>query len=129
MLIAPLKKLSRRKTKTYMSNSKKKSLFRVISSFHWWLLHKSLSTLLADHCYTQLFGVLQRNIFDSVAVFSTILYFTFTSLYLVTLEIDTRLGKANAVLVELYRSMVTKRQLSSTAKLSVYKSVFAPIFT
>jgi len=74
MLIAPSKKFSRWKTKKSKSNSKKGSLFRVISSFHCWLLHKSLSTLLADHCDTQLFGVLQRNIFDPVAVFSTILY-------------------------------------------------------
>jgi len=36
-------------------------------------------------------------------------------------EIDTRIGKAiNAVLRELYRSVVTKRELSITAKLSVF---------
>jgi len=34
-------------------------------------------------------------------------------------EIDTRIGKANAVLCELYRSAVTKQELSNTAKLSV----------
>jgi len=33
-------------------------------------------------------------------------------------EIDTRIGKANAVLRELYRSVATKRELSNTAKLS-----------
>jgi len=37
--------------------------------------------------------------------------------------------KANAVLRELYRSVVTKRELSNTAKLLVFKSVFVPIFT
>jgi len=36
-------------------------------------------------------------------------------------EIDTRIGKANAVLPELYRSVVTKRELSSTAKLFNFK--------
>jgi len=44
-------------------------------------------------------------------------------------EIDTRIGKANAVLRELYRSVVTKRELSNTAKLSVFKLVFVPILT
>ena len=34
-------------------------------------------------------------------------------------EIDTRIGKANAVLCELYCSLVTKWELSKTAKLSV----------
>jgi len=32
-------------------------------------------------------------------------------------EINTRIGKANAVLRELYRSVGTKRELSNTAKL------------
>jgi len=32
-------------------------------------------------------------------------------------EIDTGIGKANAVLRELYRSVVTKQELSNTAKL------------
>jgi len=41
--------------------------------------------------------------------------------------IDTRIGKANAVLRELYCSVVTKRELSKNAKLSVFKSVFIPI--
>jgi len=46
-------------------------------------------------------------------------------------EIDTRIGKANAVLRELYRSVVTKweYELSNTTKLSVFKSVFVPILT
>ena len=42
--------------------------------------------------------------------------------------IDIRIGKAIAVLRELYYSMVTKRGLSKNAKLSVFKSVFVPIF-
>jgi len=44
-------------------------------------------------------------------------------------EIDKWIGKANAVLRELYRSVVTKQELSNTAKLSVFKSVFVPILT
>jgi len=45
------------------------------------------------------------------------------------MEVDTRIGEANAVLLELYRSVVTKREASNTAKLSAFKSVFIPIFT
>jgi len=44
-------------------------------------------------------------------------------------EIDTRNGKGNAFLRELYRSVATKRELSNTVKLSVFKSVFVPILT
>jgi len=44
-------------------------------------------------------------------------------------EIDTRVGKANTVLRELYRSVATKRELSNTATLSVFKSIFVPILT
>jgi len=44
-------------------------------------------------------------------------------------EIDTRVGEANAVLREFYWSVVTKRELSNIAKLSVFKSVFVPILT
>ena len=44
-------------------------------------------------------------------------------------ETDTQIGKTNAVLRELYRSMATKCELSNTAKLSVFKSIFVPILT
>jgi len=40
---------------------------------------------------------------------------------------DTRTGKANAVLRELYRSVVTKWELSNTAKLSVFILFFVPM--
>jgi len=43
--------------------------------------------------------------------------------------IDTRIGKANAVLRELYCFVVAKREISKKAKLSVFKSVFVPILT
>jgi len=39
------------------------------------------------------------------------------------------IDKANAVLRELHRSLVTKRKLSNIAKLSVFKSAFVPILT
>jgi len=42
-------------------------------------------------------------------------------------EIDTWIGKANAVLRELHRSVVTKRELSNTGKMSVFKSDIVPI--
>jgi len=38
-------------------------------------------------------------------------------------EIDAWIGEANAVLRELYRSVFKKRELSNTAKLSVFKSM------
>jgi len=44
-------------------------------------------------------------------------------------EADGWIAKANAVLRELYRSVVTKREVSHTAKLSVFKSVFVLILT
>jgi len=44
-------------------------------------------------------------------------------------EADAWIAKANAVLRELYRSVVTKREVPNTAKLSVFKSVFVPILT
>jgi len=40
---------------------------------------------------------------------------------------DTRIGKANAVLRELYCSVVTKQGLSNNANFSVFKSLFVPI--
>jgi len=43
-------------------------------------------------------------------------------------QADGWIANDNAVLHELYRSVVTKRE-SSIAKLSVFKSVFAPIPT
>jgi len=39
-------------------------------------------------------------------------------------RVDTRIGKANADLRELYCSVVTKQGLSNNAKFSVFKSVF-----
>ena len=38
-------------------------------------------------------------------------------------------GKANAVLCEVYRSVIAKRELSSTEKLSFFKSVLVPMLT
>ena len=44
-------------------------------------------------------------------------------------ELDTRIGKARAVVRALHYSVVTKRELSKTGKLSVFKTFFAPILT
>jgi len=43
--------------------------------------------------------------------------------------IDTRIGEPNAVLRVFYRSVVMKRELWNTARLTVCKSIFAPIRT
>ena len=39
-------------------------------------------------------------------------------------ELDTRIGKANAVIRALHYSVVLKRELSKKAKLSIFKTVF-----
>jgi len=44
-------------------------------------------------------------------------------------ELDNRMGKASAVMLALQYSVVMKRELSKKAKLSVFKTVFAPILT
>jgi len=44
-------------------------------------------------------------------------------------EIDTRIGKANAVMRELYCSVVAKRELSKTAMLSVFSYCLFPFLT
>jgi len=42
-------------------------------------------------------------------------------------EADAWITKANALLREHYRSVCTKQEVTSTAKLSVFKLVFVPI--
>ena len=44
-------------------------------------------------------------------------------------ELDTRIGKASAVMRALHYSVVMKRELSKKAKLSVFKAVFVRILT
>ena len=44
-------------------------------------------------------------------------------------EMDKRIGKASAVIRQLYRSVVLKRELCTKAKLSVFRSVFVPTLT
>ena len=46
----------------------------------------------------------------------------FTSVARQNKEIDTRIGKANTAVHELYRSVITKRELSPTSKLSILRS-------
>ena len=44
-------------------------------------------------------------------------------------ELNTRIGKASAVMRALHNSVVMKRELSKKAKLSIFKAVFVPILT
>ena len=44
-------------------------------------------------------------------------------------ELDTRIGKASAVMRALHYSVVMKRELLKKAKLSIFKAVFIPILT
>ena len=44
-------------------------------------------------------------------------------------ELDTRIGKASAVMRALHYSVVVKRELSKKAKLSIFKAVLVPILT
>ena len=44
-------------------------------------------------------------------------------------ELDTRIGKASAVMRALHYSVVMKRELSKKAKVSIFKAVFVPILT
>ena len=44
-------------------------------------------------------------------------------------ELDIRIGKASAVMRQLHRSVVPKRQLSTKAKLSIFRSVYVLILT
>ena len=44
-------------------------------------------------------------------------------------ELDTRIGKASAVMRALHYSVIMKRELPKKAKLSIFKAVFVPILT
>ena len=44
-------------------------------------------------------------------------------------ELDTRIGKASAVMLALHYSVVMKQELSKKAKLSIFKAVFVHILT
>ena len=44
-------------------------------------------------------------------------------------ELDISIGKASAVMRQLYLSVILKRELCAKAKLSIFKSVFVPILT
>uniref|UniRef100_A0AAQ4R3P6 Reverse transcriptase domain-containing protein n=1 Tax=Gasterosteus aculeatus aculeatus TaxID=481459 RepID=A0AAQ4R3P6_GASAC len=53
----------------------------------------------------------------------------FTSEGKMECEFGRRIGAAGAVLHSLYRTVVTKRELSRKAKLSIYRSIFVPTLT
>ena len=44
-------------------------------------------------------------------------------------ELDTRIGKASAVMQALYYSVAMTRELSKTPTLSIFETVFVPILT
>ena len=44
-------------------------------------------------------------------------------------ELDTRIGKASAIMRQLHRSVILKRELCTKAKLSVFRSVYVPTLT
>ena len=44
-------------------------------------------------------------------------------------ELDMRIGKASAVMVQFHQSVVLKRKLCTKAKLSIFKSADVPILT
>ena len=44
-------------------------------------------------------------------------------------KLDTRNGKASAVMCQLYRSVVLKREWCTKSKLSVFRLIFVPILT
>ena len=44
-------------------------------------------------------------------------------------ELDTRIGKASAIMRALHYSVIMKRELSKNAKLSIFETVFVPILT
>ena len=53
----------------------------------------------------------------------------FTSEGMMEREMNRRVGAAGAVLHVLHRTVVTKRELSQKAKLSIYRSIFVPTLT
>ena len=44
-------------------------------------------------------------------------------------ELDNRITKASAIIRQLHRSMVLKREFCTKAKLSIFRSVYVPILT
>ncbi|KAI3375916.1 hypothetical protein L3Q82_003772 [Scortum barcoo] len=50
----------------------------------------------------------------------------FTSEGKIEREIDRRIGAASAVMRSVYRTVVVKKELSRKAKLSIYRSIYAP---
>ena len=57
------------------------------------------------------------------------LWVLFTSEGRMEKEVSWRIGGAGAVLQSLYHTVVTKRELSQKAKLSVYQAIFIPTLT
>ena len=54
---------------------------------------------------------------------------SFTSDGRQNIELDIRIGKTSAIMRQLHRSVVLKRELCTKAKLSIFRSVYVPILT
>ena len=77
-----------------------------------------------DQCVLQVNGVTLKQVEKS-----KYLGVAFTSDRRQDEELDTRIGKASAVMRALHYSVVMKRELSKKAKLSIFKTVFVPNLT
>ena len=78
-----------------------------------------------DQCVLQVNGVTLKQ----VEKFKYLAGVAFTSDGRQDEELDTRIGKASAVMRALHYSVVMKREMSKKAKLSIFKAVFVPILT
>ena len=77
------------------------------------------------HCSLQIDGVATTKTVREIQVSRV----SFTSDGRQNSELDIRIGKASAVMRQLHRSVVLKRELRTRAKLSIFGSVYVPILT
>ena len=79
-------------------------------------------SLQIDHYNSQRVPLQQSEKFKYLGV-------SFTSDGRLNSELDIRIGKASAVMRELHRSVVLKRELCTKTKPSIFRSVYVPILT
>ena len=75
-----------------------------------------------------MFSAIWQNVIEAVEKFNY-LGIAFTSDGIQSKELDVQSGKASVVMRALHRSVVIKRELSRKVKLTVFKSIFVPIFS
>ena len=73
-------------------------------------------------CFFQIDGVPLKQSFKYLGI-------SFTSDGRQNSKLDTHIRKASAVMRQLHRSVVLKRELCTKAKLSIFRSVYVPILT